>query len=1506
DVLFDEEFIEEEPWQELGEEAITVMGEAFYLEPETQGAFLVQVKDPFDQVPVANGRVQVLLNRPDGNQNQVFAGQTDSQGLIQVNFDVPDLGMAEDELQGELSAGSESMLTIIAETDYDEVQYQQPVYVGRAYNVLITTDKPVYQPGQTIHIRGLALDSNALKSAQGEPLLVTVQDPQGNRVMRKTLTTSDYGIAATDFMIDSQAASGDYIVTAEMGPVTSSRSVEVKPYTLPRFEITFDSEKSFYMPGDIATGTVDAQYFFGKPVVGGQVIIKGFVTDVDRFQVFELAGETDETGFYAYEFQVPDYFVGQLESNTAKVDLEITVIDTANHAENTEDSVTIAEQVILVEAIAESGFLRPNLENIIYLQTTYPNGRSAQTTLNINTDSLTDTVTIETDEFGLATITVTPRGNRDVMLEVVATDADGQQATQEIALGTSGTTNAVLIRPERPQYQIGETLNIDIQVAGNAVTAYLDVIKGRQTFGLAALPVSNGVAQAAIDLDGSLLGTLELNAYVITGEGEIVRDRRFILVNPAPAEVNIQTDADVYRPGDTATLDITVNRDGAPMPSALGISIVDESVFAVGAQNPGFARTYFLLERELQEPRYEIRDFVPLRDSDYSPYDKSYKSSASALMNPQDVALFGLFAQELAYEPDVNLPVYESIVEAVAVAPAPSQLDAILTTAYGWGYRLPFVIPLLGLAIYDGTRRRRRVLAATVMIGLSSFIWVACAPAGAPMADFGEESAAMEAPAEDMSEMEIEEEAEMDEADFDGETTATRGQAKRPRLRQFFPETLYWMPEVETDENGVAQLDVPIADSITTWRISVLASDKDGNLGSAEVGMRVFQDFFVEPDLPRFLTVGDELAMPVSIFNYLDEAQTITLEIADAEWFEFAGDPELTVEIAANEVAATYIPIRVLDFGTHNLQITAIGSQMSDAVLRQVEVLPDGQRQTEVINGKVSEDLQVLDVELPANAIDGTGKVTVKLYPGVVSQVLDGLEGMLQQPYGCFEQTSSTTYPNIMVLDYLKTTDQINPQVQLKAEQFINLGYQRLLSFEVGGYPGGFSLFGDPPPQTMLTAYGLMEFTDMSEVSYVDMDLLERTANFLIQRQQPNGSWEPQGMTIESGVERMGEGNLPATAYIAWALADAGYANSAPVQDAIAYIERELGELSTVTGEDTGNNTGNNTASDAYMLGLVANALTAANANARPVLDVLLANATAGPDDTLFWRTGLSTWLDSGGSAANIETTALVAMALLRENYRVDVAQQALDYLVSQKDSFGAFHTTQATVLSLKALLLAEAGGGKGGDATIEMGVNGDEAQVVTINDENGDVVQQVRFEDLRDGTNTLKLQMNGQRGVQYQVITEYYVPWQDIQEGVEPVREQPDAMRVDVTYDRTELQVNDVVNVQAEVELLAQGTAGTILVDLGIPPGFSPITTDLDALVESGEIDRYERTGRQLIFYMTDVPGGQVYTFDYRLRARFPIQAQTPSSTAYDYYTPEQRDTTPPQRIVVTLGTGG
>ncbi len=65
-----------------------------------------------------------------------------------------------------------------------------------------------------------------------------------------------------------------------------------------------------------------------------------------------------------------------------------------------------------------------------------------------------------------------------------------------------------------------------------------------------------------------------------------------------------------------------------------------------------------------------------------------------------------------------------------------------------------------------------------------------------------------------------------------------------PRLRKYFPETLVWKPEVITDDHGRAHLDFPMADNITAWSMSVVASTEAGQVGVAQKGVA---------DLPAFL-----------------------------------------------------------------------------------------------------------------------------------------------------------------------------------------------------------------------------------------------------------------------------------------------------------------------------------------------------------------------------------------------------------------------------------------------------------------------------------------------------------------------------------------------------------------------------------------------------------------------------------------------------------------------------
>lgn len=61
--------------------------------------------------------------------------------------------------------------------------------------VFLTTDKPIYQPGQVIHLRALALAEQANTPLSGSPAVFEVADGKGNKIMKRTATTDAYGIA---------------------------------------------------------------------------------------------------------------------------------------------------------------------------------------------------------------------------------------------------------------------------------------------------------------------------------------------------------------------------------------------------------------------------------------------------------------------------------------------------------------------------------------------------------------------------------------------------------------------------------------------------------------------------------------------------------------------------------------------------------------------------------------------------------------------------------------------------------------------------------------------------------------------------------------------------------------------------------------------------------------------------------------------------------------------------------------------------------------------------------------------------------------------------------------------------------------------------------------------------------------------------------------------------------------------------------------------------------------
>ena len=706
-----------------------------------------------------------------------------------------------------------------------------------------------------------------------------------------------------------------------------------------------------------------------------------------------------------------------------------------------------------------------------------------------------------------------------------------------------------------------------------------------------------------------------------------------------------------------------------------------------------------------------------------------------------------------------------------------------------------------------------------------------------------------------------------------------------PHVRSYFPEALYINPEILTDGNGAATVTIPLADSITTWRMAMFASTAAGALGNAASSLKVFQDFFVDLDLPVTLTQGDRVSVPVAVYNYSGHRGDVTLSLQPADWFTVADDTaERTISVAAGQVGGAQFTIAVQHIGKFKLTLAARmhgPAERQDVVVREIEVVPNGRQQDIVFNGRLDSAVHH-SIRFPPAAIPGAEKLFVRLYPGPLSQIVEGMDGILRMPYGCFEQTSSSTYPNVLALDYMKRNNKLTPEVRAKAEGFISNGYQRLLTFEVPG--GGFSWFGHAPANKILTAYGLMEFEDMARVYDIDPRLIARTAQWLVSQQQGDGSWKPDTQFINEGAtDRYNSDVLRITAYIAWAL------ESAQDHDPAAAKAREY----------IGNHLDAKT--DTYTLAVLANFAAGSDNNSdlthrilRMLIDAHTENAG------MAWWKSEETGIYGGGESASVETTGLAVQALLKTGQDPDLARKALAWLLSKKGADGNWGTTQATIMALRALVLASdrAAGDAHGHVTVLL--NGKTVDTLAITAENNDLLQQfVLPVPEPSAEQNVEIRFSGTGGMAYQVVGRSFVPW--------PTASQHEALSIDVAYDRTTLPQNDIVTATATIHNNLRAAANMVMVDLGIPPGFDPLSEDLQTIVEKsadanrGRLEKFSLTATQAILYFNSLGPNQTVKLPFRLRAKYPIRAKTFESRVYEYYDPAVSATAAPVQFEVT-----
>ena len=685
----------------------------------------------------------------------------------------------------------------------------------------------------------------------------------------------------------------------------------------------------------------------------------------------------------------------------------------------------------------------------------------------------------------------------------------------------------------------------------------------------------------------------------------------------------------------------------------------------------------------------------------------------------------------------------------------------------------------------------------------------------------------------------------------DGETNQDTSLAEVTYVRQYFPETWLWLPDLLTSPDGTATVDLTAPDSITTWRLHAVSTSQQG-LGISESALLVFQEFFGEPDLPYAVTRGEQFPVRIQIYNYLDQPQTVQVELAEADWFKLLDDAQKQVLVNANSVSSVSFLIEPAKLGRNILEVTLRSPLRADAVRKEMLVEAEGTRRELITNGliKAGQTLQ-LDANMPPYSVEGSEKLLLSITPSLVAQSINGVDDLLNMPYGCGEQNMIFFAPDVEVLRYLSATGQLTPEVRAKAEHFITVGYQRELTFRHND--GSFSAFGqsDQTGSLWLTAFVLDCFSAARDIQTIDETVLAEAAHWIETHQLANGSWEPIGFVCHSEMVGGMKGTYALTAFVTIALADYGAATPQVLTKATQYLADNLSAVQD----------------DAYAIAIAALAFARVNNTtaAESAIDRLMEIAIR-DDNGIHWEPHA------------VETTAYAALAMIEMEKAQ--ANDAIKWLALQRNSMGGFDSTQDTVMALKALMTAARAQSRNVNLTITAKAAGKGVVAeFNLDSSNFDVLQ---IAELPVGSD-IELSATGSGEARFQLVRIFNVFLRDDCISKD--------MTLEVSYDADHVEIDDIVNVTATVRYFGlEGTTGMMIVDVGVPTGFAPVEETLAALVDAKTVSRFEIAGRKVILYVDGLAPGEKRTFTFQVKARFPVRAIVPDSKAYLYYQPQIR----------------
>jgi uncharacterized protein YfaS (alpha-2-macroglobulin family) len=305
----------------------------------------------------------------------------------------------------------------------------------------------------------------------------------------------------------------------------------------------------------------------------------------------------------------------------------------------------------------------------------------------------------------------------------------------------------------------------------------------------------------------------------------------------------------------------------------------------------------------------------------------------------------------------------------------------------------------------------------------------------------------------------------------------TGGGGGRIRVRKNFLACAFWNATLVTGPQGTVTAKFPAPDSLTRYRIMAVAH-LDGRFGSGQSAFEVSKPLLIEPALPQFAHIGDQLVARAVIHNQSQHSGGVIVQLElDDKARATATNQQIQIAAGASEPAE--FPVIFAATGPAKWIWRAWFADAPGEFTDATECSLDVGYVSPLLHQTVSQTVDGPSTNLFAKAnpqfLAGTGTVTIRVSNTRLSELGEAVSQLLHYPYGCAEQTGSSMLPWIVLSDAPALRSVMGGRSN-DAARAINTGVERLFTMQTPG--GGLAYWPHGrAPMLWASAYGTMVLT---------------------------------------------------------------------------------------------------------------------------------------------------------------------------------------------------------------------------------------------------------------------------------------------------------------------------------------------------------------------------------------------------------------------------------------------